>query len=407
MMEEALVFVSLDELDEALARSEDRTSGQTFHPDIEAELAKLRPFPGWERRAKSLLARMSDEHRAPNPAGWEVSTACNHLKSLRRILEVGDAAGIRIVDFDDLLTAEVLAALHRRVSVANEGDGGAEPPGSQEGSNESPAERSWGYTYLGGLLRSLRTMCGAAKGLETPAQFRQMIAFCSDLRHRRDVSDRILPWADYMAGAKALEALGRIALATGRQQEGEEYRLMAQALAIALDGAPRRSELGHAKRDRIHANLLADEPELDIYVEAETSKVRRARILTIDDPFALRSLEEAMQGPGGRRLFRTADGEPISPDRLYGLIRSATILAVGVPASFNILRKVNSASLETQEERRFQLGQSERSNLADTTYHPDLAARGREKLAKIRDEYTRRAREAVRDSKIDPEFHDQ
>lgn len=392
------VFISLEELEGMLDRSENRTLEQVYCSEIEANLVKLRPFPGWQKRARFLLGRMSEKLDMPNPAGWETSTACHHLRSLRTTLEVCDSAGIRIVEFVDLLTPEVLTALQQRVAIVRDDDRSAALFCEMERSNEPPKKRSWGYPYLGGILRSLRTIC-IAEGLEIPDDFRAVISFCSDPGHRRDISNRVLPWSRYNAGAQALDAFGRIALATGRERKGERYCLMARVLAIALDGAPRRSEFAYAKRDRVHSNLLAESPESNIHIEAETSKVRTSRILTIDDRFALQSLESAMQGPGGRRLLRTADGEPISPEGLYGLIRSATILAVGVPASFNILRKVNAASLKTQEERRSQLAHAEHSNLADTTYHPDLAARGRANLARVRAEYTRRARAALDGSK--------
>lgn len=395
MRKDAPAFVSLDEIEQALTEFGDRGSKTIFDPEVEAQLLRLRPFAGWEQRGRFLLVQISDKPGEANPATWENTTKCQNIKTLWVVLSVCEAAGLRVADFEDLLASKVLAALHRRVCSKGVDQEAAGSAVSTDESNQPPAERPWGYVYLGTLLRSLRTMVNATTDLETPAEIRQMIAFCSDLRHRRDLSGRILPWADYLAGAKALKAVSRLAFATGRQQEGEEHGLMAQVLSIALNAAARRSEFGHAKRDRIYPNLLADEPEFDIYVEAETSKTRKERILTIDEPFAVRSLEEASQGPGGSHLFRETDGQLLSPSQLYDVVRKATILAVGVPASFNILRKVNTAALETPEARSWQLAHGEGSDLARTTYHPNLAAQGRAKLARGRDEYARRALEAI------------
>ena len=395
MTTDAPTFVSLEEIERALTESADRRSKTVFDPKVEAQLARLRPFAGWEEHGRALLNQMSVKLGEANPAGWDNSTRCQKIGTLCVILSVCEAAGVRVADFEDLLASKVLAALHRRVCNEDVDHEAAKSAASTDDSNHSPSGRPCGYFSLGGLLKSLRTMVNVMTDVEIPAEMRQMIAFCSDLRHRRDLSDRILPWVEYLAGAKALEAVSRLAFATGRQKEGEEYGLMARVLSIALNAAARRSEFAHAKRDRIYPNLMADKPEFDIYVEAKTSKTRRGRILTIDEPFAVRSLEEASQGPGGARLFRQTDGQPLSPSQLYDVLRKATMLAVGVPASFNILRKVNTAALETPEARSWQLAHGEGSDLARTTYHPNLAAQGRAKLARARDEYARRALKAI------------
>ena len=380
-------FVSADITDADLLRLAGEISNRPFSVDIECELRKFLPYSGWGQRMRDLLAQTSQRRGAPNPAEWENETAVRHLKQTRYVLEICDAAGLRIDDFDDLLKTEVLEALRGCVSPENAQCGG----GSVTASNHPPAPRHWGYVSLGGSLKSLRTVC-AVEGLALPAKFQQLIALCSDLRHRRDVSSRVRSRADYLVGAAALDAYGRITTDSGRRHKGEYFRVGARLLAVTADGSPRRNEIGKAERTRVRARPLANRPEKHIHIRAKTSKVNLPRLLVITDEVALRFLQELQSGPGGTELFRSLNGRPLSLRQLDLRLWTASKLAVGARASYNILRKSNSAAMPTSEERARQLGQSGVSVLADKVYHPKLVEVGRLQMAQAREEHTRRAR---------------
>lgn len=385
-------LVSREEALAGLQRLARRGVQRTRAASVEVELGKLRPFVGWEENTRTLLGRRSDKAGASNPANWTDTTAVWHLKSLRIILTACDSCGLSITDYDQLLTAEVLQCLSRRAGLmGDENDLDAGSSEATAASNHPPVEGSWGLVYLGTLLRSLRTICAAAKGLELPSEFRDMIWFCSDLEHRRDVSARVLPREMYFQGAIALEAFGRLAHAVGKHAEAERARFGSQLLAIAADCSPRRSELGLAKADRVFPNPLADGPELRIYSERETSKARTFQPLRVTHPFAVQQLEERLK-EAEHGLFSLPGGKPANPAAIYGRLQWASTTAMGVPTSFNILRKVAVAALSTSAARRSQLRQSEQSILADTTYHPDLLSQGRLQLSRSWDELIRRAR---------------
>ena len=385
-------FVSADEAEADLIRLAVERTTRRFSVDVERELLKFRPYSGWEQRMRNLLTRKATNRTGPNPAGWADKTAVRHLKQTRFLLEICDAAGLRIRSFADLTQGDVLKALRRCVPSQV-----AQPDlGSLTGSNGPPAGRNWGYVSLGGSLKSLRTVC-AAEGIELPPQFRELITFCSDLKHRRDVSARVRSRAAYLRGAAALNAYGRITAASGRRHRGEYLCVGSRLLAVVADGSPRRSEMGKAERLRVHARPLANRPEKHIHIRPETSKTGQSRLLVITDEVALRFLEELQTGPGGKALFRSLKGKSLSLGQLDLMLRTATRLAVGAPASYNILRKANSAAMSTSEERARQLGQSGTSVLADTVYHPGLAEVGRWQMAQARDEHTRRARALVQE----------
>jgi len=299
---------------------------------------------------------------------------------VRNVLQTADAAGIPVNGFEDLQSTAVLDALDAR--LVREGNTKpkrrlrVEPKG-----NAIPLPATWGGVYLCGNLRALRTILHAS-GLDASADLNSRIAFYATAEPR-SVDHRLFKKETYLAGAAALAAFGRIALACGHVS-GQSIRTGARLLAVVVDGSPRRSEMGLADRTLVRDNPLSATPEVKVFVRRETSKPRRTRTLYITDPRAIRLLSELRKGPGDHELFRTPDGTPIGLPRLDAILRRFSTMAVGQPANYNILRRANAEARATTAGRAAILAHADGSLVTDSTYHRTLTQKGVSGLAAAR-----------------------
>ena len=179
---------------------------------------------------------------------------------------------------------------------------------------------------------------------------------------------------------------------------------------------PAAGEAGGVERRLIVSNPLSDRPVTKVFIRSATSKARRPRILWLRDPTAIRLVDRLRsqpdgdeplpridrlpmplarvgRSPGGDQLFRWPDGDPMSTDALAGLLRKVTIMAVGKPASYNMLRRANASAQPTTPGRSAQLGRSSRSTRTNAIYHPGMvhgshsvlaAGRARARAATVR-----------------------
>lgn len=367
-----------------LDRFDEEEVPPAFPDEVEALLEKLRPFEGWEQRLRALLHKPSKIRGAPNPAGWAGSTIRWHLGTLVRILLSCDAASLPTTSFGDLQTTAALTVLEQRLRRIDTGSQPRDPTPSgvsEMSRNTGELEANWGGVYLCSVLRSLRT-CLRAAGISASSDLTSLITFYSEAE-ARNVNHRLRTKDEYLAGAAVLDAFGRIASASGRRR-GTSIRIGARLLAVAADGSPRRAEAGLADRRLVRRNPMAETPEIEIFVRRSTSKARRTRVLCLRDPRAIRLVEELRDGAGGHELFRATDGRPLSLSYLDYLLRRMTIMAVGTPASFNLIRRANALARRTTAERTRQLGHDPDSLIANEIYHPCLAQNGHEAITAAR-----------------------
>jgi hypothetical protein len=363
-----------------LLRLEAAAVPEPLSQKAERAIRKLRPYEGWEARMESLIRTCSEVPGAPNPSSWEPSTASRHPTVIRYILETCDAAGLPINDFHDLQSLATLdalkARLRPRLMPAEPVQGNTKE--SPSASNAAPLKQTWGGVYLRGIMCSLQT-CLHAAGIASSTELNARIAFYATAE-RRSVDDRLFLKETYLRGATALDAFGRIAQAAGKAS-GFNIRTGARLLAVAVDGGPRRGELAQASRRHVHQNALAASPEVKVFIRRATSKAKRTRILWLRDPRAIRLMADLCKGPGGHDLLRKEDGRPISVSMAYILLRRVTVMALGKPASFNILRRANAYAQRTTAGRSVQLGRSLKSTQTDAIYHPDMVCRASAALA--------------------------
>ena len=318
---------------------------------------------------RRLLRTHSAVPGATNPAGWADNTAVLHVNSIRRIITSADAAGLPTDTFDNLRSAEVLDALERRLRGSDRGMGLLHSITAS--SNAGLPERTWGGVYLHSVLRSLRT-CLHAAGYPNSPGLTARIKFYAGSK-RRDLNHRLCSRNSYLAAAEALDAFGRLAQAAGHSR-GNLVCLGACILAVCADGSPRRAEAGLAKRSLTRDNALSEAPEVRIFVPRQNSKSRRPRIIWLTHPTAIRLVEHLRTGPGGDELFRTVEGRPLTLPYMDSLLRRVTILALGLPASYNLLRRANAEAQDTTSGRAAQL--ANQGIMANQVYHPRLVANG-------------------------------
>lgn len=324
---------------------------------------------------RELLSSAARQVGDPNPDCWAENTAYMHFTTLYHILNTCDVAGVPTDGFADLQAPGALKVLQDRLRP---GECKAIKPhplasGPKRLRNQSAQEASWGGVYICSIFRSLRTMSRAA-GVPASARLTALITFY-DQAEKRDINHRLVSKEVYLAGAMALDAFGRLAEAAGRSR-GSSIRIGARLLAVLAEGSPQRGEAGQADRTLVRLNPMAEQQEVNIFIRRASSKARRGRVLVLRDPRAVHLVGELCQGPGGHELFRAPDGAPLSLPYLDGLLRRVTVMAVGLPASFNLLRRANAAAEKTSEARRAQLGHVSGSNIADEEYHPGLAPIG-------------------------------
>ena len=383
---------------------------------VEHAVRKLRPYDGWERRMRDLLATTSATPGDPDPSSWADMTAYKNTNSIRAILRTADASGLTCSDFADLQKEAVLDALQARLRKRSSAD--PENPEWQEAdrSNASLLPPSWGGVYLAGLLSTLRT-CLHGLGIASTPDLNARIAFFSK-SERRSFDGRLFHKRTYLRAAAALDAFGRIAEAVGRS-DAAKIRTGAALLAITADGSPRRGEAGGIERYLIVQNPMSDSPETKVHIKRATSKARRPRILWLRDPTAIRLLNRLLsqpdgaepavsterlpipfprvgRTPGGDRLFRWPNGDPMSSEVLARLLRKVTIMAVGKPANYNMLRRANAWAQRTTAGRSAQLGRSSSSTQTNAIYNPGMvheshcvlaAGRARARAAAVRAGY--------------------
>ena len=350
---------------------------------VENAVIKLRPYEGWEARMRSLIGTCSAVPGAPNPSSWATDTAMWRLNALRYVLETCHAAGVLCNEFEHLQTLPALDALKARLRPKSSN---AEVP--QDDIVEPTfdvttvkAKQTWSGVFLHGIMCSLRT-CLYASGIAILSDLNARIVYYSKAE-RRSVNDRVFLKETYLTGAAALDAFGRIAEAAGHERGGS-IRTGARLLAVAADGAPRRAELGRADRRLVHLNQLTAEPEIKVFIRKATSKARRTRILWLRDPRAIRLIEDLCEGPGGHDLLRRKDGQPISLNSADALLRRVTTMALGKPASYNILRRANARAQGTTAGRSIQLGRSLKSTQTNVIYNPDMVCGASATLAMAR-----------------------
>lgn len=397
-----------------LARLEAAAVPEPLPAIVERAVGKLRPYEGWERRMRNLLGTTSQNLDDPDPSSWADTTAFKHASSIRAILRTADAAGLACSDFADLQSKAVLDALKGRL-VLNRWSADPEDAERQliERSNASPLGRRWGGIYLAGVLSSLRT-CLHALHFHSTAELNADIAYFSK-SERRSYDGRMFSKETYLRAAAALDAFGRIAEAIGKS-DAARIRTGAALLAIAADGSPRRGEAGGVERQLIVSNPMSDRPETKVYIKSATSKARRPRILWLRDPTAIRLVDRLLsqpdgdepfrridrlpmplacvgRSPGDDQLFRWPNGDPMSTESLAGLLRRVTVMAVGKPACYNMLRRANASAQLTTAGRSAQLGRSSRSTQTNAIYHPGMvhgshsvlaAGRARARAAAVR-----------------------
>lgn len=395
-----------------LLRLEAEAIPEALSERVESALVKLRPYQDWELLMRTLMHTSSDLLSAPNPSVWESTTAFWHATTLRYIIETCQAAGVPADKFHVLQSAEVLDALESRLrpKPSTIASTRRDPADDVQTGNNAPLAKTWGGVYLHGILCSLRTCLHAAKIGSSP-DLNARIEFYSTAE-RRPVEERLFLKETYLAGAAALDAFGRIAQATGRAK-GPTIRTGARLLAVAADGSPRRGELGRADRRLVHNNPLAAMPEVKVFIRRATSKARRTRILWLRDPRAIRLMADLREGPGGYQLLRRPNGKPFGLASLDALLRRVTIMAVGQPASYNMLRRANAYAQITTAGRSAQLGRSQKSTQTNAIYHPAMvhnassglaAARERARSAAVRAGYFRAAVGSVNDQRTRKEL---
>jgi hypothetical protein len=338
---------------------------------VETALHKLRPYEGWEVLMRGLMRTSSTSPGDPNPMSWASSTAYWHASALKHILSTAHAAGLSCETFSDLQQTAVLDALEKRLGPKPLAKGlvSANAAGIPIASNATPLPKTWGGLYLRGILCSLRTCLHASK-ISCSTDLKARIDFHSTA-DRRPVDERLFSKEVYLTGAAALDAYGRISKAAG-YAKGSSIRTGARLLAVAADGAPRRGELGKADRRLVHSNVLAASQEVKVFIPRATSKARRTRILLLRDPRAIRLILDMKHGAGGYELFRQPDGQPFKLEALDYLLRRVTTMAVGKPASYNMLRRANARAQGTTNERSMQLGRSLKSTQTNVIYNTNL-----------------------------------
>ena len=351
-------------------------------PAKEAALTRLEAYPLWQERLRSILKSSAKEHGAPDPANWSENSIRWHVGVSLAVLTTLEAAGLPRSEFSDLQSSAALRALQNRLRPTEaRADGTTSSAEPDQTLNPPNIGRDWGGVYLGSILRSVRTV-GTAIGVRPTLELKRLVTFYSNAE-RRDVSERLFTREEYLDAAAALDVLGRIMLAAGRTR-GASLRTGGQLLALLADGSPRRGEAGQAKRTLVRPNAMTSHASRRLWIPASDSKTRRSRAVMVEDPAAVRLLDKACQGPGGDELFRLPDGSHIALPALDYILRRVTTLAMGVPASSNLLRKANAAAEMTPSARRAQLGHAEER--MNEIYHPRLASEGVTILANAREQ---------------------
>ncbi len=233
------------------------------------------------------------------------------LTSIVDALEACHDAGVEITALTMLAAREAVMAVEARVG------------------------KRWGAIKASMVLADIRKVV-IASGESCPVYLTERQSFLAR-QSRRDISHRVYPAEDYTRGAAAIGAIGRVMAAVGRRR-GRTLLQGAAMLALGSVAHPRRGEYIKLTRGNLRLRTTLDgERVASIAINPSKTSVDGATVS--DDPRILQLLTPFLDGPASTPLFtNAAGGRLIAEEVAYALVRFG-VLAVGQPASANILRR--------------------------------------------------------------------
>jgi hypothetical protein len=317
--------------------------------------ALLKTLPKTMAGEMATILRLSaKDFCQANPLNYSLASREIALRALVVSSQVCRSAGLTIACLKDLSTTDAVAAIEAQLGVR---------------------WRSNTVSMLFAVICRMNSFCyGSCNGL---------VAERRDLHaggEKRNLSERVFSPRDYQQGAVAL---GRIAelFEAATHRRATTMRRGAALLAMASVVHARSSEYARLNVENVNSLYFGPGDEC-LSVTVKMTKTNNSRIVNIHDPDIIELLEPLRQAPVGTPFFRSDKGSRLPYTEITHLLQQFGMLAVGQPASANIIRKSGTLGHKTLDERASLLGHGEKSRTAEEKYLPDMSDTGKEGVRK-------------------------
>ena len=280
------------------------------------------------------------EENGSNRSGNQVSRPCDwdHQTREMRVLALLDAwracddYEVPIKEIADFAQPHILDVIARRVK-----------------------DVIWEEMTLFIVLRALQEFIKIIHGPKLARMLTPRISYYRGCP-RRDQWDDLRSPEEYLQGGLHLAAFADIMAAAGLTRRAHVMLRDAVLLAVGAEVNFRRGEYHKANIESILFEHTPYGQEASLYIDEKACKNRRGRTGLVMDPQAIELLQRYLADRKEGALFSDFLDARLTKGGFYLALRRAGLLALGVPATANLLRRSGVSSEPSADEKARRIG---------------------------------------------------